>query len=54
MKEVDKVISKYEEMFGGYPAYLLMGASDDEVVAALQPCIESGKEYEAPDEDAIY
>ena len=51
---VNEVIAKYEEKFGGYPAFLLMGATDDEIIAALKPCIESGKEYEPPEEDADY
>lgn len=54
MPEVEKVKAEYEKMFGGYPSFLLMDASDEEIIAALKPCIESGKEYEAPDPDADY
>lgn len=54
MDKVEEVKAKYIEMFGGYPAFLLMGASDDEIVAALEPCLASGEEYEAPDPDANY
>lgn len=54
MKQVDKVIAEYEKRFGGYPAFLLMGASDEEIIEALEPCIKSGKEYEAPNPDADY
>ena len=44
----EEVIAKYIEMFGGYPEFLLMGASDEEIIEALLPCIKSGEEYEAP------
>lgn len=54
MDKVEEVKAKYIEMFGGYPAFLLMGASDDEIVAALEPCLASGEEYEAPEPDANY
>ena len=54
MKRVEEIKAKYEEMFGGFPSFLFMGADDGEIIEALEPCIESGKEYEAPDEDAVY
>lgn len=49
-----EAIDKYTEIFGGWPAYLLMGAEDSEIVEALEPCIKSGKEYEPPVEGADY
>ena len=51
---VEEVKAKYIEMFGGYPAFLLMGADDDYIVVALTKCIETGKELEPEDDDAIY
>ena len=51
---VEEVKTKYGEMFGGFPSFLFMGADDDEIIAALEPCIVSGKEYEAPAEGAVY
>lgn len=51
---VEEVIAKYEEMFGGYPSFLLMGAEDEEIISMLSKCIEEGKELEAPDEENIY
>ena len=42
-----EAIDTYTEMFGGYPSFLLMGATDEEILKALIPCIESGKELEA-------
>lgn len=54
MSKVEEIKAKYEKMFGGYPSFLLMGADDEEIIAALEPCIKSGKEYDAPEEDAVY
>jgi hypothetical protein len=51
---VNEVKKKYEDMFGGYPSFLLMGATDEEIIRELSACIESGKELEAPDPDADY
>ena len=51
---VEEVKAAYIEKFGGYPAFLLMDADDDEIINALLPCLESGKEYEPPEENAVY
>lgn len=53
-KEVEKVTKAYEEKFGGYPAFLLMGATDDEIITKLKECIETGKELEPDEQDAYY
>lgn len=50
----DEAIKAYVERFGGYPAFLLMGATDDEIVSELTECLKTGKELEAPDPDADY
>ena len=50
----EEAIAKYTEMFGGYPAFLLMGAEDDEIISTLTKCIEEGKELKAPDPEADY
>jgi len=50
----EEAIAKYTERFGGYPAFLLMGASDEEIVAALTACIESGQELQPDHLDAEY
>ena len=50
---VEEVKAKYIEMFGGYPAFLLMGADDDYIIEALTKCIETGKELEAEDPDEL-
>ena len=53
MSKVDDVIKAYEERFGGYPAFLLMGADDEEIIEALSECLETGKELEPPG-DGVY
>ncbi len=50
----EEAITKYTERFGGFPAFLLMGASDEEIVAALTACIESGQELQPDHSDADY
>ena len=50
----EEVIKAYEQKFGGYPAFLLMGASDEYIVEALTKCLETGKELEAEDPGADY
>lgn len=49
-----QAIDQYTEMFGGFPAFLLMGATDEEIVKVLTECIETGKELQATDPDADY
>ena len=44
MKNVDEAIRAYADMFGGFPAFLFMGASDEEIIkqkncAPLTPAI---------------
>ena len=51
---VEEVIAAYTEKFGGYPAFLLMGADDKEIIRLLSECIQNGHELEPPEEDAIY
>lgn len=50
-KKKEEVVSAYIEMFGGYPYFLLMGASDEAIIKALEPCLESGEEYEGEPEE---
>lgn len=49
----EEAIAKYTEKFGGYPAFLLMGADDNEIVETLMECVRTGKELE-PEEDGDY
>ena len=51
---LEEVKAAYEAKFGGYPAFLLMGADDDYIIAALSKCLETGEEYEPEYPDDIY
>lgn len=51
---VEEVIELYKKKFGGYPAFLLMGADDDYIKETLMKCIESGQELQAEDSDSVY
>ena len=53
-KTVEEVEEEYIEMFGGYPYFLLMGASDDYIIEKLSECIKTGKKLEPPDPKAVY
>lgn len=54
MKKVDEVIAAYEKKFGGYPAFLLMGADDEEIISALSECLKTGEELKPFEPDADY
>lgn len=51
---VEEAKQAYIEKFGGYPAFLLMGADDEFIIDVLTRCVESGKELEAEDPDDMY
>ena len=51
---VEEAKKAYIEKFGGYPAFLLMGADDEFIIDVLTRCVESGKELEAEDPDDMY
>lgn len=51
MKKVEEVINAYEERFGGYPSFLLAGATDDVIIEKLTKCLETGEELQAEEED---
>lgn len=51
---VAEVKQAYIDKFGGYPAFLLMGASDEDIVSKLSKCLETGKELEPEDEEDIF
>ncbi len=50
----EEAIRIYVERFGGFPAFLFMGASDEAVVSAVEKAMKSGEEIEAPDDGAVY
>lgn len=41
----------YEEAFGGWPYFLLMGADDDEIIWSVQRALRTGRELEADSGD---
>lgn len=49
----EEALKAYEDRFGGVPMFLWT-ADAEYVVAAVDECLASGKEYEYPDEDADY
>ena len=50
----DEAIKAYEETFGGFPYFLLMGASDDEVVYRVRRALVRNKEIEPDETDGDY
>ena len=52
--KVEEVIKAYEDKFGGYPAFLLMGADDETIIRKLTKCLETGEELEPEEEEDIY
>jgi hypothetical protein len=49
----DEAIRLYMEKFGGFPAFLFMGASDEVIISKVQEAIKTGQEIEASD-DNVY
>ena len=48
-----EAIEAYTEKWGGYPAFLMMGMSDEEAAKKLQEAVESNEEIK-PEEGKIY
>lgn len=51
---LEEVKEAYIKKFGGYPSFLLMGASDEEIIDLLTKCLKSGKELEPQFDDGDY
>ena len=49
----EEAIEAYEDKFGGFPYFLMMGVSDEVVVAAVEKSLRTGEEIE-PEEDVVY
>ena len=49
----EEAIAAYTEKFGGFPYFLMMGASDEAVIKAVKKALKSGKEIE-PEEGRVY
>jgi hypothetical protein len=50
---LEEAIQAYTERWGGYPAFLMMGMSDEEAAKKLQEAVESDEEIK-PEEGKIY
>lgn len=50
---ITEAIKAYTEKWGGYPAFLMMGMSDEEAAKKLQEAVESNEEIK-PEEGKIY
>lgn len=54
IKTVDEARKAYEERFGGWPYFLLMGADDKEIVWLVRRALRMNKEIEADDAEGEY
>lgn len=50
----EQAINAYKERFGGFPYFLMMGASEEKIVEKVMKALESGEEIEAENDDYIY
>lgn len=50
----DEAIKAYEERFGGFPYFLLMGAPDDVIVWKVRRALRLNREIEPEEEDGDY
>lgn len=49
----EEAIKAYEDKFGGFPYFLMMGVLDEILVREVEKALESGEEIE-PEEGAVY
>lgn len=54
IKTREDAVKAYEEMFGGFPEYLLMGASDDYVIWQVRRALRLGREITADERGVAY
>ena len=50
----NEAIKKYIEKFGGFPYFLFLGASDEEIISSVTEALESGLEIKVQNKDADY
>ena len=51
----EEIIEQYIEKFGGFPSFMMMGKTDEEIVQILGECLRTGKPLEVSfDPDADY
>lgn len=54
IKTAEQAVAAYIERFGGWPSFLMAGASDDAVVFEVRHALRTGREIEADDPSADY
>lgn len=54
IKTREDAVKVYEERFGGFPEYLLMGASDEYVIWQVRRALRLGREITADERGAAY
>lgn len=54
IENVEQAREKYIERFGGFPDYLLMGASDEYVIWKVRVALRTDREIEPDEPDAKY
>ena len=50
----EEAIKAYEDKFGGFPYFLMMGVPDEVVVAAVEKSLKTGEKIKPEEEDVIY
>lgn len=48
-----EAIDKYTKKFGGWPGFLMMGASDERIVEVVKEALRTGEEI-SPGEGLVY
>lgn len=50
----DEAIEAYTERFGGFPYFLMMGATDEYLVRKVEEALATGQEISPEVPDAVY
>lgn len=50
----EEAIKLYSDKFGGFPSFLMMGASDENIIKAIMHSLETGEEITADNKDYDY
>lgn len=53
IKTKEQAINAYEKRFGGWPSFLMMGATDRRIIFEVRRALRTGKEIEAT-ADIVY
>ena len=54
IKTAEQAIAAYTERFGGWPYFIMMYASEHDVIFEVRKALRTGKEIEAEYDDADY